>query len=261
MTLPTHLTLLMTLRAWWQQGKSVSWLSLLAGLVLGGGTLLVRGGVNGVPDELPAAVMGLANVTAQGQLLEVNTFMVAMSPVLLSLLCALLATVITPSIVSEDVRGGILETLLTTPLGRARIFRAYLGAAILLTLLCWGLCGTALAVTWALLDGVLPLHLELSTSLLWILAALPLSMTFWSTSVMVCASLLYPASLDASAGVNGGPARLLALGPAILLLPAVVTASQFLWPLLAGSLLLSGLAATLVLWITAKRFKTTAVLE
>lgn len=261
MTSASRLTALITTRAWWQQGRSVAGLALLSGVLLGAGTLLVKSGVNGLPEELPASVMTLASVVSQGQVLDVNTFMVAMSPVLLSLLCALLATVITPSIVSEDVRGGILETLLTTPLGKARIFRAYLGAAVLLTLLCWALCGAALSGTWAVISQVSTLHVQLSSPLLWMLAALPLSMTFWSAAVTLSASLLYPASLDASAGVNGGPARLLALAPSVLLLPAVVTASQSLWPLLMGSLVIATLAACSLLLLTAKRFRTTAILE
>ena len=121
MTPASRLTVLITTRAWWQQGRSVAGLALLSGVLLGTGTLLLKSGVNGLPKELPASVMTLASVVSQGQMLDVNTFMVAMTPVLLSLLCALLATVITPSIVSEDVQGGILETLLTTPLGKARI--------------------------------------------------------------------------------------------------------------------------------------------
>ncbi|WP_156372791.1 hypothetical protein [Deinococcus sp. Leaf326] len=139
--------------------------------------------MNGLPEDLPASVMTLARVVSQGQVLEVNTFMVAVSPVLLSLLCTLLAMMITPSIVSEDIRGGILEALLTTPLGKARIFRAYLGAAVLLTLLCWGLCGAALSGTWALISQIFALHVQISSPLLWMLAALPLSMTFWSAAV------------------------------------------------------------------------------
>lgn len=260
MTPASRLTVLITTRAWWQQGRSVAGLALLSGVLLGTGTLLLKSGVNGLPKDLPASVMTLASVVSQGQMLDVNTFMVAMTPVLLSLLCALLATVITPSIVSEDVQGGILETLLTTPLGKARIFRAYLGAAVLLTLLCWGLCGAALSGTWAVISQVSTLNVQLAPPLLWMLAALPLSMTFWSAAVTLSASLLYPASLDGSAGVNGGPARLLALAPSVLLLPAVVTASQSLWPLLLGSLVLATLAACSLLLLTAQRFRTAAML-
>ena len=257
------LTLTMTWRAWQQQGAGIALLAVAAGVMLGAGTLLLQGGVNGLPADLPASILTLAQVTQRGEVVQVNTFMVAFSPVLLALLCALLATIITPSVVSEDLRGGLLEVLLSTPLTKAQIFSAYLGAALLLTGLCWGLCSLALLLTWAALTHLLPLGLGLSLSptLAWILAALPLSMTLWSAAVMLGGALLYPRTLDSSAGVNGSPARLLALAPSLLLMPAMVLASQHLGPLLLGGLV--GLAALslAVFRVTERRFRTAALLQ
>lgn len=250
----------MTLRAWWQQGKSAALLALSTGILLGASTLLMQSGVNGLPEQLPAGLFELATVTAQGILLEVNTFMVALSPVLLALLCALLATMITPSVVSEDVRGGLLEVLLTTPLGKSRIFTAYLGAAVLLTGLCWCLCSMALFLTWAALTTLLPLTLHLSAPLLWMLTILPLSMTLWATSTALTASLLYPNSLDAGAGVGSSPARLVALAPTILLLPATLLATQHLWEILLGGFIFASSAAFFLIVLTARRFRTVHLL-
>ena len=121
-------------RAWIQQGTITVWLAALVGGLFGVLVFLGTGGVNtltSMPDLIPSDPAGLVAVSDwSGEFLPMTSYLLLMTPVILGMLVAIVATLTLPGVVADDITGGGIEALLAGPIPRRSLFTAYLGAAL-----------------------------------------------------------------------------------------------------------------------------------
>ena len=249
-------------RAWIQQGTALVWIAVLAGAVLGVLVFTDSGGMKSLPTGLvPIEPGGLATIRdADGQFQPLMSFMVAMSPAMLGMMVALVATLTLPGVVADDIRGGGIEALLAGPIPRRELFVAYLGAALALTAVAWALAAVAFAVAVAAAAGFIGVSVSLSPGYLVAMVLVPLSLGVWSATATLFGAMLYPRSLDSRTGLNGGPIRVVAMLPALVAVPSVLLMPDLVLPALGAVLAVSLLASLAIVQVTARGFRSTRVL-
>ncbi len=251
-------------RAWVQQGPLALALSAVVGAV--SGTMGFLGSpelttLAKTPGLLPTTVDQVVSVhDAAGALLPITSYVVTLTPMMLGMMVALVATLTLPGVIADDVRGGGIEVLLAGPIPRRSLFAAYLGAALWLTAGAWAAalvsCVAAAVVTaWSVGASV-----SVTGTFVVAMVVVPLSMGLWSAAATLFGALLYPASLDSRAGLNGGPIRLVAVLPSLLVMPAVMFLPDLVLPALGGVLVVTVAAAVVVVRLTARGFRSTRVL-
>lgn len=244
-------------RAWIQQGTTAVWLAALVGGALGVLVFLGSGGVNtlaNMPDLIPTNPDGLVAVRdTAGEFLP-------MTPAILGMLVAIVATLTLPGVVADDITGGGIEALLAGPIPRRHLFSAYLGAALVLTAVAWIVAMLAFVLTSVVTSLVIGASVSLSPTYGVALVVVPLSMGVWSATATLFGALLYPSSLDTKAGLNGGPIRLVAMLPALIAVPSVLLLPEWVLPALALVLAVTLLASLILIRLTARGFRSTRVL-
>lgn len=250
-------------RAWIQQGATVVLLAAIAGGLLGGFVFLGTGAntLTAMPDLIPSDPGGLVVVRGTGdEFLPMTSYLLTMTPAILGMLVAIVATLTLPGVVADDIRGGGIEALLAGPVPRRRLFSAYLGAALVVTSMAWIIAMLAFlsaALVAAVFAGA---SVSLSPSYGVALVVMPLSMGVWSATATLFGALLYPSSLDTRAGLNGGPIRLVAMAPALVAVPSVLLLPAWVLPALGLVLLVTLLASSVLIRWTARGFRSTRVL-
>lgn len=251
-------------RAWLQQGTTAVWLAALVGGGLGVLVFLGSGGVNTLatmPDLIPASPDGLVAVRdAAGEFLPMTSYLLTMTPAILGTLVAIVATLTLPGVVADDISGGGIETLLASPIPRRRLFSSYLGAALALTAVAWIVAMLAFTSTAIIASLAVGVSVSLSLGYGLALLVLPLSMGVWSATATLFGALLHPRSLDSKAGMNGGPIRLVALLPALVVIPSVLLLPEWVLPALGIVLTITLLASLALIQLTARGFRSTRVL-
>lgn len=251
-------------RAWIQQGATTVWLAALVGGLFGVLVFLGTGGVNtltSMPGVLPSDPDGLIAVSdMNGEFLPMTSYLLLMTPAILGMLVAIVATLNLPGVVADDIRGGGIEALLAGPIPRRSLFASYLGAALVLTSAAWVIA----MLTFALTSVITAITIGLSVAMSWVfgiaLLVIPLSMGLWSATATLFGALLYPSSLDTKAGLNGGPIRLVAMLPALIAVPSVLLMPKWVLPALGLVLAITLLASLLLIRLTARGFRSTRVL-
>ncbi|MGK5729410.1 hypothetical protein [Streptomyces sp. URMC 124] len=204
-------------RTWRHQGKHIVLVPLGAGLAL---VLLllvlpqvypegIHGSVTAASGDL-ASVTGLHDATGAA----LSTALLS-APSLLGVAAALITLSISRAVVAGDLTSGVMEALLATPLRLRAVFLAYTGTALAAALLAWLVLVAAFTgPAWiALTAGGAHVHLSTGYALLGVLV--PAGSMLWAASVTVFTAFLYPAGLRATAGLNGGLVRTVALLPAL----------------------------------------------
>ena len=253
-----------TRRAWIQQGAFTVWLAALIGGLFGVLVFLGIGGANtltNMPGLIPSSPDGLVTVRdASGEFLPMTSYLLLMTPALLGMLVAIVATLTLPGVVADDITGGGIEALLAGPIPRRSLFSAYLGTALALTSAAWVVAMLAFALSSAITAAII----GASVSMSWVygiaLLVIPFSMGLWSATATLFGALLYPSSLDTRAGLNGGPIRLLATLPALIAVPSVLLLPGWVLPALGLVLVLTVLASFILIRLTARGFRSTRVL-
>jgi len=252
-------------RAWIQQGRTTVWLAALIGGLLGVLVLLGAGGDNtltNTPDLLPDAADGWVSVRDQsGEFLPMASYMLLMTPAILGMLVAVVATLTLPGVVADDITGGGIEVLLAGPIPRRSLFTAYLGAALLLASAAWLVAMSAFAVAATLTAIAIGAAVSMSWLYVAALLAIPLTMGLWSAAATLFGALLYPRSLDSRAGMNGGPIRLLAILPALVAVPSVLTTPDQALPALGLIFVITAFASAAMVRLTARGFRSARVLS
>lgn len=253
----------LTRRAWIQQGTVTVWLAALVGAGLGVLVLLGVGGATTLtdsPELVPNTPDALASIRdADGAFLPMASYLLVMTPALLGMLVAVVATLTLPGVVADDITGGGIEVLLAGPIPRRSLFTAYLGAGLVLSFAAWAIATGTFTLAALITAAVIGASLTMSWVFVVALLVVPLSMCLWSATATLFGALLYPRSLDSRAGINGGPIRLLAILPALIAVPSVLLPSQVL-PGLGLVLVVTVVASVVVLRLTARRFRSTRVL-
>lgn len=251
-------------RAWIQQGTTAVWLAALVGGALGVLVFLGSGGVNtlaNMPDLIPSDPDGLVAVRdTAGEFLPMTSYLLTMTPAILGMLVAIVATLTLPGVVADDITGGGIEALLAGPIPRRHLFSAYLGAALVLTTVAWIVAMLAFVLTSVVTSLVIGASVSLSPTYGVALVVVPLSMGVWSATATLFGALLYPSSLDTKAGLNGGPIRLVAMLPALIAVPSVLLLPEWVLPALALVLAATLLASLILIQLTARGFRSTRVL-
>lgn len=252
------------LRAWLQQGVAAV---CLAGLVGGGfGALVFLGSgsmdsLMNAPELPPINPGGLVTVFgATHEFLPSTSYLLMMAPALLGTLVAIVATLTLPGVVADDIGGGGIEVLLASPIARREVFSSYLGAALVVTAAAWIVAMVAFVVTGIAMSRSIGASLSLSPSFGLALFVIPLSMGVWSAAATLFGALLYPRSLESKAGMNGGPIRLIALLPSMVIIPSVLLVPDGVLVALGILLVVTLLASFGIVRITAHRFRSTRVL-
>lgn len=251
-------------RAWIQQGTITVWLAALVGGLFGVLVFLGTGGVNtltSMPDLIPSDPAGLVAVSdGSGEFLPMTSYLLLMTPVILGMLVAIVATLTLPGVVADDITGGGIEALLAGPIPRRSLFTAYLGAALVLTSAAW----VVAMLVFTLASFVTATIIGASISMSWVygiaLLIIPLSMGLWSATATLFGALLYPSSLDTKAGLNGGPIRLVAVLPALIAVPSVLLMPEWVLPALGLVLVVTAVASAILIQLTARGFRSTRVL-
>jgi len=251
-------------RAWRQQRSTAVWLAAVAGAALG---VMVFAGTQNLagaswPGEIGQdAGAGIVTVhDAAGTFAPMTTYLMTMTPAILGMLVALIATLTIPGVVADDVGGGAIEALLASPIPRRRLFDAYLGAGLWMTAASWAVATVTFAGAAAFAAFAGGLDVRLTSAYTAALIVVPLSMGLWSSAATLLGALLYPGSLESKAGMNGGPIRLLAVLPGLLIVPAILLQSSWIVPML-GALLAATLTGSAVLVrVTALGFRSSKVL-
>lgn len=261
---PRRRVLAFARRAWLQQGTTAVWLAALVGGALGVLVFLGSGGVNSLanmPDLIPSDPDGLVAVRdTAGEFLPMTSYLLTMTPAMLGMLVAIVATLTLPGVVADDISGGGIEALLAGPIPRRRLFSAYLVASLILTAVAWLVAMFAFLVAAVVASLIVGASVSLSVAYGVSLVIVPLSMGVWSATATLFGALLYPSSLDTRAGLNGGPIRLVAMLPALVAVPSVLLLPEWVLPAL-GLVLAATLIASLVLIrLTARGFRSTRVL-
>lgn len=251
-------------RAWIQQGTTAIWLAALVGGALGVLVFLGSGGMNtlaNMPDLIPSDPDGLVAVRdTAGEFLPMTSYLLTMTPAILGMLVAIVATLTLPGVVADDISGGGIEVLLAGPIPRRRLFSAYLGAALLLTAVAWIVAMLTFVLAATITSLIVGASVSLSPTYGVALVVVPLSMGVWSATATLFGALLYPSSLDTKAGLNGGPIRLVAMLPALIAVPSVLFLPEWVLPALGAVLVVTLLASFLVIRLTARGFRSTRVL-
>lgn len=251
-------------RAWIQQGRTTVWLAALVGGSLGVLVLLGTGGDNTLgnsADLIPHSADGFVSIRDQsGEFLPMASYMLLMTPAILGMLVAVVATLTLPGVVADDITGGGIEVLLAGPIPRRSLFTAYLGAALLLASAAWLIAMSAFAVAATL--TAIAIGAAVSMSWLYVIALLgiPFAMGVWSAAATLFGALLYPRSLDSRAGMNGGPIRLLAILPALIAVPSVLTTPEWALPALGLTFVVTAFASAAMVRFAARGFRSTRVL-
>jgi ABC-2 type transport system permease protein len=251
-------------RAWQQQRSTAVWLAAVIGALLGVLVATGSGAVDttGLDGLVPAQGTGLVTVhDTAGDLLPMTTYLLTMTPAMLGMLVAIVATLTLPGVTADDVRGGGIEVLLAGPVPRRALFQSYLGAGLLLTAASWLVATVAFAVTAAVAFLVTDTTVTLTPAFGVALVAVPFAMAVWSATATLLGALLYPGSLETTAGMNGGPIRLLALLPAMIAVPTVLLLPGWVLPALGLVLAFTVLASVAVVALTARGFRSTKVLS
>lgn len=250
-------------RAWIQQGITTLLLAALLGGLFGVLIFLATDDVNALatmPDLVPSNTNGLVTVaTSSGEFLPVTSYFLLMTPAILGTLIAIVATLTLPGVVADDITGGGIEALLAGPIPRRALFTAYLGAALVLASAAWAVAMLAFfsaSLITAVVTGA-------SVAISWVyaiaLVVIPFSMGLWSATATLFGALLYPSSLDTKAGMNGGPIRLVAVLPALIAIPSVLSPDRAL-PALGLVFVLTTMASLLLIQLTSRGFRSTRVL-
>lgn len=251
-------------RAWIQQGPFAVGLAALIGALLGVIVLVGPSGMSATTDlsaVIPADPLGLAAVRdATGALAPMSSYLVTMSPAMLGMLVALIATLTLPGVVADDISSGGIEVLLASPVPRRRLFWAYLSAALLLTSASWVVALLAFTLAALIASAILNVTVTLSLGYVVAMALVPLALGVWSATATLYGALLHPHSLESRAGMNGGPIRLVALLPAMVVVPSVLLVPTWVIPMLAATLVVSLVASSLLVRHTARGFRSARVL-
>lgn len=251
-------------RAWIQQGTTAVWLAAMVGGALGALVFLGAGDVNTVatmPDMIPSNPDGLIAVRdPAGDFLPMTTYLLTMTPAILGMLVAIVATLTLPGVVADDVSGGGIEALLAGPIPRRRLFSAYLGAALVLTAVAWGVAMLAFLISAAVTSLVTSVSVSPSFTYGVALIVVPLSMGLWSATATLFGALLYPSSLDTKSGLNGGPIRLVAMLPALIAVPSVLLLPEWVLPALGLILVATALSSLVLIRLMARGFRSTRVI-
>ncbi|SJM69167.1 hypothetical protein [Gulosibacter sp. 10] len=254
-----------TRRSWIQQGAATVLLAALVGAGFGVLVLLGAEGANtlaNTPGLVPSAPDGLiAARDGRGEFLPMTSYLLTMVPAILGALIAIVATLVLPGVVADDITGGGIEVLLAGPIPRRRLFSAYLGAALVLTFAAWGVALAAFLLAAGITAASTGASVSPSLGYAAAVVVVPFSMGLWSATATLFGALLYPSSLETRAGLNGGPIRLVALLPALVAVPSVLFLQDWVLPAL-GLILVATLAASAVLIrVAARRFRSTRVLS
>ncbi|MEV8253077.1 hypothetical protein AB0O95_03830 [Rhodoglobus sp. NPDC076762] len=252
-------------RAWKQQRSTAVWLAAVAGAALGVVVFIGAGEMNAVTnvsDLIPHSQTGLVSVyDADGTVAPLTAYLMSMTPAILGMLIAVVATLTLPGVVADDIGGGGIEVLLASPIPRRALFTAYLGAGFLLTAASWGVATLAFAVAATLTALTIGTVTTLSFAYVAALIVLPLSMGVWSATATLFGALLYPGALESKAGMNGGPIRLLAIFPALIIVPALLAFPAATLVMLAIVVAVTIAASVLIIFLTARGFSSTRVLS
>lgn len=261
---PRRRTLAFAKRAWIQQGTTAVVLATVVGGVLGVLVFLGSGGTDtlaGMPELIPGEPDGLVAVhDGAGSFLPMTSYLLTMTPAILGMLVAVVATLTLPGVVADDISEGGIEVLLAGPVPRRRLFSSYLGAALLLTAVAWTVTMLAFVFAGAVTSSVIGMAVSLTPAYGVALVVVPLSMGVWSATSTLFGALLYPRSLDTRAGLNGGPIRLVAMLPALIAVPSVLLLPTWLLPALGLVLAVTVVASVIVIRLTARGFRSTRVL-
>lgn len=251
-------------RAWIQQGTTAVWLAAIVGALLGVFVFLGSGGVNtlaNMPDLIPGDPGGLVAVRdTGGEFLPMTSYLLTMTPAILGMLVAIVATLTLPGVVADDISGGGIEAMLAGPIPRRRLFSAYLGAALALTAAAWIVAMLAFLLAAVVTALVIGASASLSLTYGVALVVVPLSMGVWSATATLFGALLYPGSLDTKAGLNGGPIRLVAVLPALVAVPSMLLLPNRVLPALGLVLTVTLLASLVLIRLTERGFRSTRVL-
>ncbi|RXW32607.1 hypothetical protein [Propioniciclava flava] len=251
-------------RTWLQQGTTAVWLAALVGGGLGVLVFLGSGSVNtlsNLQEMIPADPGGLVVARdSAGGFLPMTSYLLTMTPAFLGALVAIVATLTLPGVVADDISGGGIEVLLASPIPRQRLFDSYLGAALALTAVAWIVAVCAFGIVAVVASFLAGVSISLSLGYGVALVALPLSMGVWSATATLFGALLHPHSLDSRAGMNGGPIRLVALLPALVVIPSVLFLPGWVLPAIVAVLIVSLLASLALIRLTARGFRSTRVL-
>lgn len=261
---PRRRVLAFARRAWIQQGPASVWLAALVGGALGVLVFLGSSGINtlaNMPDLIPSDPDGLiAASDSGGTFLPMTSYLLTMTPAILGMLVAIVATLTLPGVVADDISGGGIEALLAGPIPRRHLFSAYLSAALLLTAMAWIVAMLGFLIAAVITALIIDASVSPSVTYGIALVVVPLSMGVWSATATLFGALLYPSSLDTKTGLNGGPIRLVAMLPALIVVPSILLLPE--WVLLALGLVLAVtlLASLVLIRLTAKGFRSTRVL-
>lgn len=251
-------------RAWKQQRSTAVWLAAIVGAALGMVVFIGAGEMHAIANlsDLIPGQTGLVTVhDNDGTVVPMTTYLMTMTPAILGMLIAVVATLTLPGVVADDISGGGIEVLLASPIPRRALFTAYLGAGLLLTAASWGVATLSFGVAATLTASIIGATTTLSFAYIAALIILPLSMGVWSATATLFGALLYPGSLESKAGMNGGPIRLLAIFPALIIVPALLVFPSATLAMLAVVLAVTIAASVLVIFLTARGFRSTRVLS
>ena len=251
-------------RAWIQQGTTAIWLALVVGGALGVLVFVGSGGAGtmaNLPDLVPVDPDGLAAVRdGDGEFSAMTSYLLTMTPAMLGMLVAIVATLTLPGVVADDIDGGGIEVLLAGPVPRRSLFSAYLGAALVLTSVAWVVATLSFLAAATVTALVIGFSVSLSPAYGVALLVVPASMGLWSATATLFGALLYPGSLDTRAGLNGGPIRLVAVLPAVVAVPSVLLLPEWVLATLGLVLVVTASASLVLVWLTARGFRSTRVL-
>lgn len=248
-------------RAWQQQRSTAVWLA--AALGAGFGALVFLGWGGGATDAFAALVPahGLAGVhDAAGGRLAMTSYLLTMAPAILGMFTSVVATLTLPGVVADDIDGGGIEVLLASPIPRRDLFRSYLEAGLILTSASWIVATVCFGLAAVVTASALRLDVTLSAAYLAALLVLPLAMAIWSAAATLFGALLHPGSLQSTAGMNGGGIRLLAVLPAMLLVPPVLLMPEMVLPALGVAVIVAIGGSIAMVGLTARGFRGTRVL-
>lgn len=252
-------------RAWIQQGSMTLWLSAFAGAGIATLALLGAGNAHmmpGIEDMIPGQATSLATVRDNlGAVQPIASYLLIMAPVLLGALVGIVATLTLPGVVADDIHGGGIEVLLAGPIPRRRLFQSYLGASLVLTTASWAVAATGFTVATVIVALTTGTSVSVTFPFVAALLILPLSLGIWSATATLFGALLYPRSLESRAGMNGGPIRLLAIAPSLFAVPSVALLTEWAVPVLTLIFSTTVAASALIIYITARGFRSTRVLD
>ena len=258
------LTKAIVYRAWIQQKVTTVIIALIIGCTLA--LFCTIGAAVTNTNQIPADMLGMADgivslYSSQGELLSLNSFIIMQMPIMIALFVAIIATLILPGVVTDDIEGGGLEALLASGTPRQRLFAAYLGAGVILTLA--GLVSLLLGfiATFFIAVAIMGMSLSANASL-WLGATiLPLATSLWAASATLTGALLYPSGLESKNGMNGGWVRLVAIVPVMFIAaPLAIYGAQYSW-LYPVAIIVSLLLAWSAVRVASKGFRTAKILR